>query len=132
MDKNGLREILDRLREETSPRRAVRDLLWRGFPRCGECRRFSRPDVVFFGEDLPGRAWEEAVELCRGCDLMLVVGTSGTVWPAADLPLIALRSGAALLEVNPEPTGFTGSADRFLPGPAGEILEDLANRLRFS
>jgi NAD-dependent deacetylase len=98
-------------------------------PRCPECGSFLRPDVVWFGEMLPARAVERAWELVERCEVLLVVGTSGLVWPAAELPYVARRSGATVIEVNPEPSEVTGRVDIFLPGPAGEVIPPLAERV---
>lgn len=98
-------------------------------PPCPVCGSPLRPDVVWFGEMLPAdaveRAWREAAE----CDVMLVVGTSGTVWPAAELPLVARRAGVRVIEVNPEPSEVTHAADLFLQGPAGDVLPAMARAL---
>ncbi len=65
-------------------------------PSCPNCDAFLRPDVVWFGEALPVRAFEEALEAARGCDLFFSVGTSGLVQPAASLALDALQNGAVI------------------------------------
>ncbi len=62
-------------------------------PSCPNCGAFLRPDVVWFGEALPVRTFEEALEAARGCDLFLSVGTSGLVQPAASLALDGLGTG---------------------------------------
>lgn len=76
-------------------------------PRCG-CGAVLRPDVVLFGEELPGGILSRAFETAGGSDLVLVVGTSMAVYPAASIPLAAAAAGAAVIEVNPEPTPLTG------------------------
>ncbi|MCY4411547.1 MAG: NAD-dependent deacylase [Caldilineaceae bacterium] len=91
-------------------------------PACGVCGDLVRPDVVWFGEGLPWEAVETAAEAAQACDLMLVVGTSGLVYPAAQLPLIAQRAGAKVIDVNPEPGPISSVADLFLQGKSGEIL----------
>ncbi len=91
-------------------------------PSCGVCGDLVRPDVVWFGEGLPWEAVETAAEAARACDLMLVVGTSGLVYPAAQLPLIAKRAGAKVIDVNLEPGPISSIADLFLQGKSGEIL----------
>jgi NAD-dependent deacetylase len=63
-----------------------------------------------------------AVAASAACDVMLVVGTSAIVHPAASLPLYAAEAGAAIIEINPDPTPLTPHADVSLRGPAGEIL----------
>lgn len=94
-------------------------------PRCPQCDALIRPDVVWFGELLPPSALERAMEESRSCDVMLVVGTSGVVQPAASLPYYAAEQGATLIEINPEPSGITPLAHVFLQGKAGEILPRL-------
>lgn len=96
-------------------------------PHCGICGGAVRPDVVWFGEFLPEQEWNRSVAAARSADLFLSVGTSAVVYPAASLPMIARRSGAYLVEINPEPTPLTEMADEFLPGRSGEILPDLAD-----
>jgi NAD-dependent protein deacetylase/lipoamidase len=95
-------------------------------PPCPVCGSPLRPDVVWFGEMLPEAAVERAWRLAAECDVLLVVGTSGTVWPAAELPHVAMRSGARVVEVNPERSELTPIASVFLEGPAGEVLPRLA------
>jgi NAD-dependent deacetylase len=76
--------------------------------------------VVWFGESLPEEVWQDAVETVRECDLLLVVGTSSVVYPAAGLAAMARR--ARVIEVNLEETPLSGSAHLALRGKAGEIL----------
>jgi NAD-dependent deacetylase len=95
-------------------------------PRCEACGSYLRPDVVWFGEMLPRDATERAWDLASRCDVLLVVGTSGMVWPAAELPHLARRAGARVIEINPRPSEVTPVADIFLGGPAGEVLPRLA------
>lgn len=102
---------------------------WPEVPRCPHCGGMLRPDVVWFGESLPVTAWYRAEESARACDLCLVVGTSAVVYPAATLPTMACRSGALLIEVNPEPTDLTRTAALSLRGAAGEILPWLVERI---
>ena len=99
-------------------------------PRCPYCGDLLRPDVVWFGELLPGEAINRAYNLADACDGMLVVGTSGVVQPAASLPFIARHAGAAVIDVNPVRDEIVDAADIFLPGPGGEILPRLVAELR--
>jgi NAD-dependent deacetylase len=94
-------------------------------PPCPRCGSPLRPDVVWFGEMLPEDATDRAWDLARRSDVMLVVGTSGTVWPAAGLPLLARDAGAVVIEVGPEPSEITRVAHTFLEGPAGVVLPAL-------
>jgi NAD-dependent deacetylase len=94
-------------------------------PACGGCR--MKPTVVFFGEGLPPGAIEEAFELAEACDVMLVVGSTLLVYPAADVPRIAVREGASLVVLNDEPTPMDAQAAVVLRGQAGQILPALAS-----
>jgi NAD-dependent deacetylase len=94
-------------------------------PRCA-CGALLRPAVVWFGEALPHEAWGKAVAAARRASVVLVVGTSSLVRPAADLPEIALHAGAWVVEVNTEETPLSGVASERLVGPAGSILPRLA------
>lgn len=95
-------------------------------PRCGEA---LRPDIVWFGESLPQKAWTLAAEAAATCDVCLVIGTSSLVQPAANLPLLALRHGAYLIEINPEETSMTRLADWSARFPAGAALPALLRAL---
>lgn len=76
-------------------------------PACSLCGNPVRPGVVWFGEALPIKDWERAEEAMRGADFVVIVGTSGVVTPAANLPLVALERGAPILEISPDDTGLT-------------------------
>lgn len=97
-------------------------------PRCS-CGSDIRPDVVWFGEMLPANEVARAYRELENCDVILVVGTSGTVHPAAGFPAVAKSAGATVIEINPEETPITRSADVFLCGPAGEILPEIVRAL---
>lgn len=97
-------------------------------PRCPHCNGKIRPGVVWFGEALPEKALREAFAAARDCDLLLSVGTSGVVQPAAQIPLIAQESGATVLHINPQPVPLGGERAFGLVGKAGEILPDLLRR----
>lgn len=99
-------------------------------PPCPVCGSPLRPDVVWFGEMLPADAVARAWDLAERADALLLIGTSGTVWPAAELPLVARRHGALIVEVNPETSDLTHAADVFLAGPAGQVLPALLEEMR--
>jgi len=99
-------------------------------PRCPRCGAHIRPDVVWFGEPLPEAALQRAFAVSAKCDVMLVVGTSGVVHPAAALPTIARQGGGVVIEVNPEPGGITPIANPFIRGPSGKILPGLVEALK--
>jgi NAD-dependent deacetylase len=93
-----------------------------GPPACPHCGSPVRPDVVWFGELLPMDALEQAKDASAHADVMLVVGTSGVVMPAAEMPHIAKRAGAPVIEVNPTASEITPIADLWLAGAAGDVL----------
>jgi NAD-dependent deacetylase len=95
-------------------------------PRCKVCGgTFLKPTVVLFGEPLPQAAIQQAFALARQADVMLVVGSSLVVYPAADIPLVAVRSGAQLIVINAEPTPFDELAAVVIRGKSGEVLPEL-------
>lgn len=93
-------------------------------PRCA-CGGLLRPGVVWFGEVLPQRIWQEAGQAAARAEVMLVVGTSAQVYPAAGLVPYARHNGAAVIEVNLEATPFSDEIDVALRGRAGEILPQI-------
>ena len=91
-------------------------------PHC-ECGGILRPDAVFFGEMIPAEAMSRSRQAATDCDLMLVVGTSAVVQPAAMIPVIAKNNGAKIVEINPERTPLSGEiSDYLIMGAAGEVL----------
>ena len=100
-------------------------------PLC-ECGGRLRPDIVWFHESLPEDVWEAALVAAHECDVVLVVGTSAVVHPAASLIPIAKRSkrpGATVIEVNLTRTEASDLADIGLYGPSGQVLPKLVDRL---
>jgi NAD-dependent deacetylase len=96
-------------------------------PRCPNCGgTFLKPTVVLFGEPMPTDAINEAFDLARQADVMLVVGSSLVVYPAADVPLVAIQSGARLIVINAEPTPFDRFAAVVIHGRSGEVLPEIA------
>jgi NAD-dependent deacetylase len=92
------------------------------FPPMCDCGGKLRPDVVWYGELLPVEAIEQADKAARNCDLFFVVGTSGIVQPAANLPMIARNHGALVVEINLEPSELTDITHEKFYGKSGEIL----------
>lgn len=95
-----------------------------GLPVC-RCGALLRPDVVWFGESLNPEVLGAAIEAAGSADVVLVVGTSSLVYPAAALPGVAKRSGAVVIEVNVEATPLSAEADIVLRGPASVVLPEL-------
>lgn len=97
---------------------------------CPGCGGLLRPDVVWFGEPLPDGAMEEANRAAARADVLLSVGTSAVVYPAAGLPLTAAARGAYVAEVNVEPSAIAGEVDEVVLGKAGEVLPALVEAVR--
>jgi NAD-dependent deacetylase len=101
-----------------------------GPPPCPHCGQPVRPDVVWFNELLPLDALDGAKLASAQAQVMLIVGTSGVVSPAADLPVYAKRFGATIIEVNPEQSALTPHADIWLQGASGDLLPRLLTSLK--
>lgn len=93
-----------------------------GPPPCPHCGKWVRPDVVWFGEMLPPREVQAASDAIDASDVMLVIGTSGLVTPAANMPYIVKQHGGTVIEINPDATPISEIADIVLRGPSGEML----------
>jgi NAD-dependent deacetylase len=93
-------------------------------PYCG-CGGLARPGVVWFGEPLPDGMMQEAEHATAEAQVLLVIGTSAQVYPAAGLIPFAKQAGARVIEINLEPTPYSGTVDCALQGPAGELLPQL-------
>lgn len=91
-------------------------------PRCLDCGGGMRPDIVFFGEGLPQDEWLRAQSEAQSCDLMMVIGTSALVYPAASIPHLAKSNGATIVEITHEKSSISFFADYILLGNAGEFL----------
>jgi NAD-dependent deacetylase len=94
-------------------------------PRC-DCGALLRPDVVWFGEMLPPGAMERATEAIRAADLLLVVGTSGVVYPAAGL--VAVHDGLSI-EINPQASGVTSACTHAIPSTAGDAVPPIVDAI---
>lgn len=95
-------------------------------PRCPHCGANLRPDVVWYGENLPEDELDRALQAATTCQAFISIGTSTLVEPAASLPFIALRNGATVLEINPLTTPLTPVASCSVQGNAGDVLPILA------
>lgn len=99
-------------------------------PRCRDCGGLLKSDTVMFGEPIPPDALAACHDAAARADCILIAGTSATVYPAAGFAEIVAERGGSLVEVNTEPTPFTPRAAAVLRGPAGELLPQLASRVR--
>jgi len=96
------------------------------YPVCDKCREPLKPDGVFFGEQIPACAVQRAREAVEKCQIMMIVGTSGVVYPAAEIPHLAVSYGAAIVEINVSPTPFTSAiSGYFLEGSASQVLPEI-------
>ncbi len=94
-------------------------------PSCGVCGNLVRPGVVWFGEHLPADALAQAEAAANACDVMLVVGTSGVVYPAAGLVFQSYERGARIIMLNTDATELDMLAHALLRGPAAQLLPEL-------
>ncbi len=102
----------------------------RKLPPACDCGAVLKPDFVFFGEGIPPSAASAAERAALRADVMLVIGTTGEVYPAALLPLEASRRGATIIEINPEKSGYSDTVtDLFIRSRAVESLEAIAKLL---
>ncbi len=127
----GSRDVVElhgNLREARCDRCAAREALEKGLPLeriFHQCGGRLRPDIVWFGEPLPQAPWQRAAEAAARADIVLVIGTSGLVNPAASLVTRYPRGSACVIEINPEATTISERADEILREAAAKILPDL-------
>ena len=98
-------------------------------PLC-ECGNILRPDVVWFGEGLPQKVWQEAIIHANTCDVMFIVGTSLVVSPANTLPMYAKNNNSILVEINPDETIMTSDMDLSIRSPSAKVLPELVSILK--
>ena len=99
-------------------------------PRCSHCGDLVKNDTVMFGEPIPQDAMESCLREARQADAVLMAGTSAVVYPANELPVIAHRRGAKLIEVNPQATHLSDLCSAVLRAPSGEALPRLLERVQ--
>jgi len=100
-------------------------------PHCPVCMGIMRPDFVFFGEGIPKEAMIPSFYEAQAADVFLIIGTTGEVMPACQVPLQAKEKGAKIIEINLEPSTFTiRTTDIFLRGKATEIMNQLVNEIK--
>ena len=94
-------------------------------PRQCTCGAYWRPDIVWFEDPLRSDTLERAQEALLQCDLLVTIGTSAVVYPAADLPRIAMRSGATTVEINLEDTPVSALYQHRLRGKSSDVLASM-------
>jgi NAD-dependent deacetylase len=100
-------------------------------PLCGACKVPIKPDVVLFGDLLPVDAWNGSMQAAEQCDLMMVLGSSLVVYPAAELPMTAIENGARLIIVNLEETSYDTSAEVVIRGRLGDFAQAVSAALGY-
>ena len=101
-------------------------------PRCPDCQGLLKPDFVFFGEPIPQKPMIAAYDAAGKSDVFLIIGSTGEVMPANQIPPMAKQNGVKIIEINPEESNYTnGITDIFLKGKAGE-LTSLLGEILFS
>ncbi|HXJ36648.1 MAG TPA: Sir2 family NAD-dependent protein deacetylase [Candidatus Eisenbacteria bacterium] len=99
-------------------------------PSCPRCSGLLKSDTVSFGEPIPPDVLAACSDEADRADCMIVAGTSATVYPAAGFPIAIAERGGDLIEVNPYPSELTSMCRVTLSGPAGDVLPQLADRVR--
>lgn len=99
-------------------------------PLCSVCNGLLKPDFIFFGEGIPSEAYQKSMEAADKAETVLVIGTTGEVMPAAQIPYIAKQNGAKIIEVNTKASKFSHSiTDIYLEGKASEVMRELMKNL---
>lgn len=101
-------------------------------PACSACQGLLKPDFVFFNEAIAQETFRAAMEQADKADVMLIIGTSGEIVPAAMIPRdVKRRNNTTIIEINREPSNYTGSiTDLFLQGQAGELMLALEQKIK--
>jgi NAD-dependent deacetylase len=125
----SLRTLTCRYCSQTYPSTQFREKLTLAddMPTCPTCAHILKPDIVLFGEILPSRVWRAAEEHCQQADIILVVGSSLEVWPAASLPEMGVENGASLIINNLTPTHLDPFAAACIPLNVAEALPQIAS-----
>jgi NAD-dependent deacetylase len=129
---NAGRIICTRCSAEYPTEKIVDRITQQDVPTCDRCGGPLKPDVILFGEPLPKKAFDQALKKVRSADLLLAVGTSLEVYPAASLPEIAKKSGAKIISIDSERTSWDDLCDYKVNGPAGEILPRIVQAIKIT
>ena len=96
------------------------------YPKCPDCSALVKPDFIFFSEELPRKVLNKAFSDAEGVDLMLVIGCSGEVYPANQVPLYVKQAGGTVVEINPHKSLYSDAISEFrISGKSQETLQDL-------
>lgn len=106
------------------------DINFERLPPYCECTGLLKPDFIFFGEGIPMDAYQNSVNAVSQADVVIIIGSTGEVMPAAQMPFLAKQNGATIIEVNPEKSKFTKQiTDIHLKGKAGDVMAELIEHL---
>ncbi len=98
--------------------------------RCNACGGLVKPDFIFFGEGIPPEAYRKSIEAARKAQVFLIIGTTGEIMPASQIPYLAKENGATIIEVNTQPSKYTPViTDIFLEGKATEVMQQIERQL---
>jgi len=113
-------------------RDAVQQMIAQGVkvPRCDECNGLLKPDTISFGQAMPEKETSEAYRRSGECDLLIVIGSSLVVQPAASMPLVAKEKGASIVIINRDPTPYDRLADHVIHGSAGAAMTQILQGAR--
>jgi NAD-dependent deacetylase len=128
LEKDRLREMVNLLKKYKDSRIRILKIFSRYFPRCS-CGSRYRIDIVLFGEMLPEGELSRAYQQLDNCRMLLLVGSSLVVYPAASLPLYAKERGAKLIEINNQPSALSNFCDYQIKGRASEVLSEILSML---
>jgi NAD-dependent deacetylase len=129
LEKDRVKEMMKLLEKNRDSKIKLLKVLSRYCPRCANCGSRYRIDIVFFGEMLPQDELTRAYKLLDDCKILLLVGTSLVVYPAASLPFYAKERAAHLIEINSEPSALSDMCDYSIIGKAGQILPEIVGLL---
>jgi NAD-dependent deacetylase len=128
LEKDRMQEFIQLLNKNLQSRLKILKILSRYFPRC-DCGSRFRVDIVLFGEMLPEDELSAAFKQLEHCDVLLLIGTSLVVYPAAGLPVYAKEKKAKLIEINNEPSALSHICDYRIQGTASEVMPQILNLL---
>jgi len=128
MTREQLLEVLEHLKQARTRGEMIE--LGRRFGRCPHCAGWGRPDIVLFGESLDQEEYYHAVELARSSDLVMVLGTSGVVYPAAMIPNYARKAGAKIIELNPEKSEMSQFSELVIRAACASALPEIVAEIK--
>ncbi len=127
---NAGRTSCTRCSAEYATEKIVDRITQQDVPTCNKCGSALKPDVILFGEPLPKKTFAQALEKVRSADLLIAVGTSLEVYPAATLPEIAKKNRSRIISIDSERTSWDELCDYKVNGPAAEILPRIVQAIK--